>query len=128
MARFLEVSLAGVALWSGLDAGAGKMSSAAAGRRKARGVKPGWPDIVVVWGCPDGVAQLLAIELKTATGVLSAEQKEFREAWEAQGAVYRVARCLREVDEALVAAGIPLRFRAASCGTRWVFAGRGGGP
>jgi hypothetical protein len=125
-ARFLDVSLAGVAIWSGLDAGAGKMSAAAAGRRKARGVKPGWPDIVVAWGAAgSGPRVLLAIELKTATGTLSAEQEAFSRSWEAQGGVFRVARCLREVGDAVEAAGIPLRFRVAPCGTRWVLAGQG---
>lgn len=123
VASFLDVALAGVALWSSIDHGAGKMTGRTAGRRKARGVKPGWPDIQIVWGLPSGVRVLLGIELKAGRGQPSDDQRALRNAWLAHGGVYAVCRSLAEVDAAIAAAGIPLRWRVASCGTRWVFAG-----
>lgn len=123
VAGFLDVALAGVALWSSLDAGAGRMTGRSAGRRKARGVKPGWPDVVIVFGGAVGVRVLLGIELKAGRGRQSDEQRAVAAAWESQGGLYRVCRSLAEVEAAIRGAGIPLRYRIASCGTRWVFAG-----
>jgi hypothetical protein len=128
VAGFLDVALAGVCLWSSIDHGAGEMSGRAAGRRKARGVKPGWPDIQVIWGAPGAVRVLLGIELKAGKGRQDAEQMALEAAWVAQGGLYRVCRSLAEVDAALVGVGIPLRYRVAPCGTRWVFAGWEGAP
>lgn len=125
VAAFLEVALADGPLWSSIDAGQGLMSGRSAGRRKARGVKPGWPDILVVDGVPGAVRLLLGIELKAGRGVPSAEQVAVRAAFLARGGVYEVARSLLEVDAILVRHGIPLRYRVASCGNRWVFAGGG---
>ncbi len=127
VASFLDVALAGVALWSSIDHGAGRMTGRTAGRRKARGVKPGWPDIQILFGGTAGVRVLLGIELKAGRGRPSAEQEALRGSWEDHGGLYRVCRSLAEVDAAIAAAGIPLRWRVAPCGTRWVFSGWGEG-
>lgn len=125
VAAFLDVALAGVAVWTSLDAGAGKMAGRAAGRRKARGVKAGWPDILVLLGSPAAVRVLLGIELKAGKGRPSPEQVAVRAAFSSHGGVYEVARSLLEVDAILVRHGIPLRYRVAPCGNRWFFAGGG---
>lgn len=123
VAAFLDVALAGVALWSSIDHGAGKMTGRVAGRRKARGVKPGWPDVQIVFGGGAGVRVLLGIELKAGRGRPSPEQVEVCAAWESQGGLYRVCRSLAEVDAAIAAAGIPLRYRVQANGATWAFAG-----
>lgn len=122
VAQFLEVALAGVAWWSSVDHGAGAMSKAAAGRRKARGVKPGLPDIIVLYR-----GRLIGIELKAGRGRASDAQDDLHAAWAAQGASVRMCRSLAEVDGALAGLGVPLRFRVLACGTRWAFSGWGGG-
>lgn len=119
VAAFLEKALAGVALWSSIDAGAGRLSKRVAGRRKARGVKAGWPDILVLWR---GLA--IGIELKAGRGSTSAGQDDLAAAWAAQGGRYAVCRSLLEVDAALAGFGIPLRYRVSACGLAWVLAGR----
>lgn len=123
VASFLDVALAGIALWSSIDHGAGKMTGRTAGRRNARGVKPGWPDVQIIFGVSRDVRVLLGIELKAGRGRPSPEQEALRAAWEAAGGVYRVCRSLLEVDAAIAAAGIPLRWRVSPCGSRWHFAG-----
>ena len=58
-------------------------------RLKAEGVKPGVPDICLP--VPRGPWHGLYIELKTATGAASREQRQWLEALVTQG--YRVALC-----------------------------------
>lgn len=123
---FLEPALAGVAWWSGIDHGAGKMSEAEAGRRKERGVKPGISDIVVLWR-----GRFIGIELKAPAGVLSKaaagvqspEQRVVEGEWRRHGGSYFVCHSLVEVDAALAGLGIPLRYRVAANGLSWVFSG-----
>lgn len=112
VARFLSLALRSPTIWTSIDAGAGKMSRAAAGRRKARGVKAGWPDILVMhpvaragnnYGC-----WMLGIELKTAKGRLSPEQKAVAQAFEQAGGFAFVARSVDEVEWYLLDFGIPL--------------------
>ncbi len=62
--------------------------------------RPGTPDILGVWrGVPYG------IEVKTATGRQSPEQRKWQSMWERAGGVYTVAR---SVDDALRAMGLNL--------------------
>lgn len=111
---FLDVALPAGCWWSAVDAGAGKLSKAAAGRRKARGVKAGFPDIVVIF---DG--RILGIELKrprgagVRAGVASEVQGDVAAAWNAAGAPVRVCRSVEEVCRALVAFGIRVRVPLA---------------
>ena len=123
VAGSLQVALAGVAWWSGIDHGAGKMGKAAAGRRKVRGVKAGIPDIVVLF-----CGRLIGIELKRAGGgAQSPEQRALEVEWRAQGAGYCVARSLAEVEAALRAEGVPIRYRVRPNGVDWEFCGWGEG-
>jgi hypothetical protein len=67
---------------------------ATARKLKEMGVKPGVADFLIFgWGC--GVK--LALELKTPKGVLSKNQKDFRDAWTYVEGRYEVARSLDEV-------------------------------
>ena len=84
--------------WSALDHGAGWMTPASAGLRKARGVKRGLPDFIILFK-----SGLLGIELKADKGRLSPEQIETAEAWMALGHDIAVARSLEDVQEILEA-------------------------
>jgi len=97
--------------WSALDHGAGWMTPASAGLRKARGVKRGLPDFVILFK-----SGLLGIELKSDKGRLSPEQVETAEAWTALGHVIAVARSLEDVQDILEAWEIPMRTRMTFMG------------
>jgi len=97
--------------WSALDHGAGWMTPASAGLRKARGVKRGLPDIIILFK-----SGLLGIELKSDKGRLSPEQVETAEAWMALGHDIAVARSLEDVQEILEAWNIPMRTRMTFMG------------
>jgi hypothetical protein len=120
VAEFLARALAGVAWWSGVDHGAGKMGKAAAGMRKARGVRPGIPDIIVLWQ-----GRLIGLEMKDARGVQRAEQRELQAEWQIHGAGYHVCRSLTDVDRALAREGVPMRYRVTNSGLGWSFVGDG---
>lgn len=111
VAQFLHLALKPPVWWSSIDHGAGKMSRASAGLRKARGVKAGIPDIIILW--PEGKdlrchTRVLGIELKAAKGAASPAQKETEAAWHAAMAGYVVCRSLEEVQSALNWCGFPL--------------------
>jgi hypothetical protein len=61
-------------------------------RHYVQGATKGTADLIGVWsGTP------LAIEVKTPTGKVSKEQREWGEAWEKAGGYYVVARTLDDV-------------------------------
>ena len=75
----------------------GKRSEALGLEYKRQGMRPGAPDLLVmVKGKP-----VLGLELKTAKGKLSAEQRQFALEWEAAGGVYVPAYGLNEALETL---------------------------
>ena len=79
------------------------MSIQAGAARKARGVKPGIPDMVVVWR---GIT--LWVELKSGSS-LSEHQKHTRDALRENGHLWALARNGDELEAALRDAGISLR-------------------
>jgi hypothetical protein len=97
--------------WSALDHGAGWMTPASAGLRKARGVRRGLPDFVILFK-----SGLLGIELKSNKGRLSPEQIETAEAWMVLGHHIAVARSLEDVQDILEAWEIPMRTRMTFMG------------
>lgn len=101
--RFLEFALPASIYWTSSLTGA-SLSMNARLKAKAAGVRRGLPDLLFVF--PDGVTRFL--ELKTATGTLTPEQKDFRARFEPLG-IFRVARSVQEVEAALRAWGAPLR-------------------
>jgi hypothetical protein len=109
VAAFLEAALLGVCPWTSVDAGAGRMGKAAAGRRKARGVKPGWPDVQVLWR-----GRFHGIELKRERyGALSADQMLVRAAIERDGGRWGLAHSVEEVCALLVGWDVPVRVPLA---------------
>lgn len=111
VAHYLRVALKPPAVWTSLDAGAGKMNPVSAARRKARGVQRGWPDVLVIAqvggnGGPRTV--VVGLELKTKTGRLSPEQRDVMQAFADNGAWYVLCRSVEEVEAALRWCKVPL--------------------
>lgn len=92
-------------LWHSIDHAAAIGARAGAARR-ARGVIPGIPDLVLIRG-----GRLHGIELKSRAGRLSDAQVAYRDALLAAGGDYVVARTLDDVALALAGWGVPLRCR-----------------
>jgi hypothetical protein len=84
----------------------GKRDKATAGKLKAEGLKPGAPDLLILWR-----GRAIGLELKTGKGRLSPQQMAFSMRWTTAGGVYAVARSIEEVAALLDAAGVPLRIR-----------------
>lgn len=111
VARFLRLALRAPTFWSSIDHGAGKMTRASAGLRKARGVKAGLPDILIIHRerLHNSLrAVVLGIELKAGKGSLSPAQKEMHDAFPDAGAFYFVAKSVEEVEGCLREVGIPI--------------------
>lgn len=109
VADYLEVALKGVCPWTSIDAGAGRMTKAAAGLRKRRGVKRGWPDVQVIWR-----GRYCGIELKRDRyAKLSADQEEVRDWIIASGGKVGVAHSVEEVCTLLTDWRIPVRVPLA---------------
>lgn len=88
----------------------GKRSAALGLEYKRQGMRPGAPDLLIL--VPGRAA--LGLELKTAKGKLSPEQKQFALDWEAAGGVYVPAYGLSEALETLEIHGaIKRQARAA---------------
>lgn len=111
VARYLGLALRPPTLWTAFPAGGGGRVRGAL--LKAMGLKPGWPDVIVMHGFRTRTTVLLGIELKTTAGRLSPEQKEVAQGFRAAGAHYRVCRSLDDVEWALMDAGLPV-FASAS--------------
>lgn len=110
VARFLDLALDQVpnCIWWAVPNG-GWRDRRTASKLKAEGVKPGVSDIMVLWG-----GRLICIELKTAKGRQSPEQKQWSDDATMAGAAYYIARSVEQVEEFLDAAGVPLRARTKS--------------
>jgi len=80
-----------------------KQSPRAGQRQKAKGVRPGLPDVMIWY---DG--QFIAIELKTVTGRLSDTQIAFADAMRRNRFSHCVARSVAEVHSILVARCVPV--------------------
>lgn len=97
VAVHLKAVLAPPIIWTTLDAGAGKMRARTARQRKNRGVKPGWPDILILAPGPN----VLGIELKARTGKQDPDQIAVQEAFFGCKAWYVLCRSVAEVNRAL---------------------------
>lgn len=83
-------------------------SAVAGAKEKARGMRKGFPDILLT-GNFHGL-----LEVKTTTGRLSPEQREWRD-WAAERQVpYAVVRGIGDVEAALLDWGINLKGRLAA--------------
>lgn len=109
IAGYLQQALQPPVWWSAIDH-AGKLGPRQAAARKARGVKRGIADFLVMAGHALG-PRVLWIELKRpGGGGLSPWQKEFAAAMFRCGIPHFVCRSLEEVRAAISAAGVPARI------------------
>ncbi len=106
VATHLRAVLAPPIIWTTLDAGAGKMRARTASQRRNRGVKPGWPDILIIAPGPN----VLGIELKTKAGRQDANQIAVQEAFYGCKAWYVLCRSVEEVNKALDFVRVPRRL------------------
>ena len=116
VAAYLRVALMPPVYWSAVDAGAGKLTPAAAGNAKGRGVKAGLCDIFI-FVPRDGLTLVIGIELKKSRiGRLSDVQVTTHLALQAAGVRCHVARSVDEVEQILASHGVPLRARSLPLG------------
>lgn len=106
MRRFLEWALPPAVYWTSSLTGA-SLSMNARLKAKAAGVRRGLPDMLFVF--PDGITRFIELK-RPGGGSLSAEQKDFQARFEPLG-IFRVARSVEEVEQALRDWGAPLRAR-----------------
>ena len=108
VAHMLQVVLDPVLTWwTSIDHGVGRLGVVEASQRKRRGVKPGIPDIIIMWDC----GMLIGLELKAGRGRASDAQTEIAETWSRLGFGVWYARSLEEVQSVLERAGVPMRTR-----------------
>ena len=92
VAQYLDLALPKDAAWTTVEHG-GKRTKAEAGKLKTKGVKPGWPDIIIFWRW-----EAIAIELKSEKGRLSPVQKKMHERLRIAGVHVYTAKCIEEVE------------------------------
>ena len=97
VAKYLDTVIRPPMVWTSIDAGAGKMRPRTARQRKNRGVKKGWPDILILAPGPN----LLGIELKDSDGKQKPEQIEVERAFHGCRAWYVLCRSVEEVERAV---------------------------
>lgn len=83
------------------------MTRASAGLRKARGVKAGLPDILLIYPSRYGTCPI-GIELKAAKGKQSEAQISVQQYWEMAGGLYFVCDSMEAVMDVLKACDVPL--------------------
>jgi len=104
--KFLHHALPEGAVYTGIEH-AGQISMIQGAIRKAKGVRRGLSDLMIWWQ-----GRFIAIELKTAKGVVSDSQREFAAGIVGAGFQYHLCRSLSDVEAALLHAGMPLRATA----------------
>ena len=102
-AAYLTLALPPTVEWTALDL-ANAPSLRAAQIRRARGAKPGWPDLLIAYG-----GRVHGIELKTDSGRLTDSQTVMFPRLERAGIPIAICRSIAEVEIALRSWGIPLR-------------------
>ena len=106
VADFLAWALPDNILFTHLPMG-GKRDKATAGKLKAMGVNPGWPDFEIL--IPDGVT--IRIEMKGEKGKLSPAQRAFHQRAKALGHLCYIAWSVEHVAEILAIHRISLKAR-----------------
>ena len=114
VAQYLDMALPESATWTTIGHGGGGKTRGA--KLKQMGVKPGWPDIIILhkgiaWGCYTFATYF--IELKTEKGRLSKHQKAAHAQIRNAGGIVAVCRSIPEVEGTLRGWGIPLKAHAA---------------
>jgi len=104
VADLLDVALMPPAVWTTFPAGWGQLGKAVAGRLKAAGLKPGFPDILIFCN-----GTCVGIELKAPEGTLSMEQTDMFRRLASAGVKIHVCRSQTDVLNALRRENLPVR-------------------
>lgn len=104
VADYLSAQLHAPTIWSTIPAGGGGLIRGA--NLKKRGLKRGWPDILVIHPFEDDASIVLGLELKTKKGTLSEDQKIVQLQFMNAGANYCACRTIEDVKGALKGVGI----------------------
>ncbi len=111
VANYLRVALRPPTFWTAIDHASGVKNGRLAGAlRKARGVKPGLPDILIMHPAI-GSPVVVGIELKAKKGTWGKEQHAVGRQFEGCKAWYELARSIDDVEAILRGAGIPLHAK-----------------
>ena len=115
VAQYLDVALPPEYPWTTIGHGGGGKTRGSI--LKAMGVKPGWPDIIILapsisWGSSS--SRFIGLELKAERGKLSPAQKDVHERILFVGGFVHICRTLAEVEGALRAEMIPLRAKMSA--------------
>lgn len=115
VAQFLDAALMPPAFWFHVPNGERRDARTGA-RLKAMGTKPGVPDVLIFWLEHEEYSQtaMLAIELKSTRGKLSADQRRKLSQFEAVRARTSVCRSVEEVQSECEFYRIPLRARISA--------------
>lgn len=108
VATYLTLAVRAPDFWTTFPAGGG--GKARGGQLKARGLKAGVPDVLLIHG---GTGRAHWIELKTERGVVSPMQAEVGAALLGAGSPVAVCRSLDQVQDMLKHWGFELKARAA---------------
>jgi hypothetical protein len=95
VADYLDAVIRPPSVWTTIAHGGGGRIRGA--MLKARGLKKGWPDIMVIAPGPN----VLGIELKRKGGTQSPEQREVESAFHGCKAWYALCRSVEEVERAV---------------------------
>ena len=106
VASFLDDALPAGTFWTSVESFAGLDDPTLRTRLIERGVKCGFPDVLVVHR-----GRLIVLELKTGAAELSPAQERVRSDLRTAGAAGHLARDLVAVEDALRGEGVPLRWR-----------------
>lgn len=123
VAQYLDAVLTKDVLWSGIDHAQGGHDKTAIIRQaklKGRGIKKGWPDVVLYWSFPriwsglglihhDTICRVGHIELKSAKGRMKPEQIEFADRCQALGHRHAVVRSIEDLRRVLREWAVPTR-------------------
>jgi hypothetical protein len=98
--------------WTSIDHGVGRLSKAEAGIRKARGVKAGLPDIMIMTApIYKPTYPVVGIELKIGGAMPTDTQVKVADSWFYMGHRIFVARNLETVQKILEECRVPMRTR-----------------
>jgi hypothetical protein len=114
VADYLRAALRVPTTWTTIAHG-GRASLGQARLWQRQGLRPGWPDMIVMHPAELAPGQrrviVLGIEMKTLKGRQSVAQVDVEADFRASGAGYALCRSVEDVQAALDAQGIPVHVR-----------------
>lgn len=109
VAELLDVCLIPPTFYTTFPAGYGRLSKATSGRLRAKGMKPGMPDIMIFDYCGRTYTKVIGLELKVRGNTATSVQRATHARLQAVGVRVFVIRSINQVLMALADAGIKYR-------------------